>query len=43
MEKCPQDDTLAVRRVLENKGDPNCANAAGWTPLILSAMADRLG
>merc|ERR1712151_1442726 len=21
--------------------DPNCASAAGWTPLILCAMADR--
>ena len=38
-----QDDLAALRQVLESKGDPNCANAAGWTPLILSAMADRLG
>ena len=32
-----------VRHVLENKGDANSSNAAGWTPLILAAMADRPG
>eukprot|EP00435_Cladocopium_sp_Y103_P009000 s2011_g2.t1 len=36
-----KDDLAAVRQVLESKGDPNCGNAAGWTPLILAAMADR--
>ena len=36
-----QDDLAALRHVLDRKGDPNCGNAAGWTPLILSAMADR--
>eukprot|EP00930_Biecheleria_cincta_P071330 TRINITY_DN58847_c0_g1_i1.p1 TRINITY_DN58847_c0_g1~~TRINITY_DN58847_c0_g1_i1.p1 ORF type:complete len:1439 (+),score=298.77 TRINITY_DN58847_c0_g1_i1:5415-9731(+) len=31
----------ALRSVLEANGDPNCAGAAGWTPLCLCAMADR--
>ena len=36
-----KDDVALVRHVLENKGDANSSNAAGWTPLILAAMADR--
>ncbi|CAK8991873.1 unnamed protein product [Durusdinium trenchii] len=36
----PNLDT-SLRTVLEQKGDPSCASGAGWTPLILCAMADR--
>ncbi|CAJ1411095.1 unnamed protein product, partial [Effrenium voratum] len=38
------DETLEpqVRALLEAKADPTkCAGAAGWTPLLLCAMADR--